>query len=331
MAANSNAISSAHPLRNSLNHLQSHSWYQWTVSHPIKTAVIGIVGTLAALVLYQLFRSLKPYVAPKKIVPPPVPRSALNAQGFIRIHSRCIPQGGERSGYSITEVKVIVEDLQKRRILTRYMPNLEEPGEILSSLPQGEEVQVRLKITKKHPARQNPVIINTDPIAFKVDQKIGRYHIQPTSSSFASIKVEEIDFIHNLYRVSGITYDGSSPTFKPLRIELLEEGGLGGGFDNLKPNTLSLINKTQAHVRAVFVNFKSILCDVKLQRPLSYPLLYPNQIRELELRWLVKDWKAALKLEGIKPAYKTHRGDASKFYVESVAHSSYLMQNNPLL
>jgi hypothetical protein len=295
----------------------------------VKTAVIGIVGALVAWTLYRLFTSPNSSAQPQKM--PPVPRSALNAQGFIRIDPSCIPL--ERSSYGITAVKIIVEDTQGRRILTRYMPNLEEHGEILSPLPHREDVQVRLKITREDPARLNSRIVEPDPIRFTVDQQIGRYHIQPTSSLSlpASIRMEELDFRYSpLYRVSGVTHDGSNPTFKPLGIELQELGKIEGRFYDLKPNTLTLVNTTMSLVRVAMINFRSNASNLQLKNRLSYPL-YPNQTRKLELRWLVQDWKAALKLEGQKSTYKEHRDDASQFYVENVTNSSYLVQTNPVL
>ena len=306
MATPSSTISRDFPTRSPAIHIQPQSWGKWTVNDStVKKAVIAIA---AVIFLYAIYRLTRPVPKVKKTIIP-FPPEQLNAKGFIQISQDCLGNNLR----DITKVKVIIEDTKGRRIATRYMPGIYGCEDVFSPLPLGEKVNVCIEVACKWGGAKTKS--SQGPFEFTVDQERGKYHISAIWRSLSE-KVEAVVGEGRALQVAptelkALQFNGREVILSADRTDMIQ------GY--VDPETISLESKDKAYY----------VVDIKIRKfsfeeiPSLFYSVFDN--KELKLRWLIKDWKAAYQLQtGKSFSYVYKEGSSrSDFSIESISQESY--------
>jgi hypothetical protein len=285
------------------------SWNIWSVKTVEKT-IIGLAGAVFIYTMYLMIwgmtRGMTKGPAPKKITTTHFPPERLNALGFIKIFHDYIG-----STDRVIEVKAMIEDANGRRIATRYMTRFVESADIVAQLPLNQDVFVRLKVTRRDQGHKDVV----SPIRFKVDQAIGVYTLSKRRVS-DSIALTEVQSNPPEWKRPS----NEPKTFRSMNVTCQE---MTPNYQNIyqKPDGIAVESHNHFY-KLVKINLFTNLDSTQLKAPLFY-CVDGQEIKLLELKWLIKDLKAAYKQEKGKRILHQEGNDSGNFYIEAMSYSSY--------
>ena len=314
MATPSGAISSAF-------RAFPQSWNEWSLPSA-QIAIIGLVGAVFICTIYIIVRGQSP--SSKKITTTYIPPDQLNAMGFIKIFHDCI---GDTRG--VVEVKAMIGDDEGRRIATRYMPRFDVNADIFARLPLNQDVFVRLKVTRMDQGRITKEFFL--PIHFRVDHMIGVYFMSKGKGSAAyhltEVQSDPLVWSRSFYETK---------TFRSMSVRCQETNPYQQGWgrsDERKTVTYQYMHRgsdgitvgsTNTFHKLVKINLFTNLDSNQLKTPV-FCYLDGLETKVFELKWLIKNWKAAYKQEtGRRISHPPGEGnDVGNFYIETMSYSTY--------